>query len=59
MIEPGKTYVVMGLLDTESLAWTIGRTLQGLGARVVYTFQNEVLKKRYFDSGRTLSAADG
>jgi len=49
MIQPGGTYVVMGLLDPESIACAIGRTLQRLGGRVVYTIQNDVLKKRYLD----------
>jgi enoyl-[acyl-carrier protein] reductase I len=50
MLERGKTYVVMGLLDAHSLALAIGRTLQRHGGRVVYTIQNELLKKRYVDT---------
>ena len=30
MIEAGKTYVVMGLLDPESIAFAIGRTIAEL-----------------------------
>jgi meromycolic acid enoyl-[acyl-carrier-protein] reductase len=55
MIEAGKTYVVMGLLDADSIAYAIGRTVERHGARVVYTIQNETLKKRYIDASRTLT----
>ena len=58
MIEAGRTYVVMGLLDTESIAWAIGRTIQRHGGRVIFTIQNELLKKRYIDSRDALSAAE-
>ena len=37
MIEADATYVVMGLLDTDSIAYTIGRTIESHGGRVVYT----------------------
>jgi len=53
MIQPGGTYVVMGLFDRESIAWTVGETIRGMGGRVVYTIQSEVLKRRYLD--RSLS----
>lgn len=52
MVEPGKTYVVMGLLDGQSLAYAIGRTIAALGGRVVFTVQNEVFKRRFLDSDR-------
>jgi enoyl-[acyl-carrier protein] reductase I len=58
MLEKGKTYVVMGLLDRHSIAYAIGRTLQQAGARVVYTMQNDVLKRRFWDSDKTMTAAD-
>jgi len=54
MIESGKTYVVMGLLNADSTACTIGRTLQRMGGTVIYTVQNEILKKRYLDSGKSI-----
>jgi len=55
MIEADKTYVVMGLLDPGSIAYAIGRTIERLGGTVVYTVQNEILKKRYLDSSKGLS----
>ncbi len=58
MIESGKTYVVMGLLDRLSIAYAIGKAIQTAGGRVVYTFQSEVLKKRYWDNDKTMVAAD-
>jgi len=51
MIESGKTYVVMGLLDADSIAYAIGKTLESFGAKVVYTVQNERMKKIFFDRG--------
>lgn len=58
MIESGKTYVVMGLLDRLSIAYAIGSAIRAAGGRVVYTFQNEVLKKRYWDGDKAMAAAD-
>ncbi|MBP7275768.1 MAG: SDR family oxidoreductase [Kiritimatiellae bacterium] len=49
MIEQGKTYVVMGLLDSDSIAYAIGRAIVRLGGRVVYTAQNERMKSIFFD----------
>jgi len=49
MIVAGKTYVVMGLLDTESIAYAAGRMVESLGGRVVYTAQNERMKNVFFD----------
>ncbi|MEI6970847.1 MAG: SDR family oxidoreductase [bacterium] len=57
-IKEGGTYVVMGLLDRLSIAYSIGTAIQSAGGRVVFTFQGEVLKKRYWDSDKTLGAAD-
>ena len=58
MIEQGKTYIVMGLLDRHSIAAAIGRTIAAAGGRVVYTMQDATLKKRYWDSDKSLSAAE-
>lgn len=58
MIEKGKSYVVMGLLNPESIAYSIGRTLQRHGAHVIYTVQNEVLKRRYLDSCHDLAETE-
>jgi enoyl-[acyl-carrier protein] reductase I len=57
MILAGKTYVVMGLLDTDSIAYAIGETIRRQGARVVYTMQSEVLKRRYLDRDEALTTA--
>lgn len=49
MIEQGKTYVVMGLLDADSIAHAIGRAIERFGGRVVYTVQNERMKSIFLD----------
>jgi enoyl-[acyl-carrier protein] reductase I len=58
VIESGGRYVVMGLLDADSLAYAIGRTIVALGGEVIFTVQNEVFKRRFLDSSRDLTAAD-
>jgi enoyl ACP reductase len=58
MIEAGKTYLVMGLLDPDSIAYAIGRTIERFGGKVIYTVQNEVLKRRFLDSRKTLTDAE-
>lgn len=58
MIETGKTYLVMGLLDPQSIAYFIGRTISSLGGKVIYSVQNEVVKKRYLDPSKLLTAAE-
>jgi len=58
MIERDKTYVVMGLLDAESLAYAIGKTISGFGGKVIFTVQNEVFKRRFFDSSKKLSGEE-
>ncbi len=55
MIEANKTYLVMGLLDPDSLAYAIGKTIQAMGGKVIYTVQNEVFKKRFLDRGNALT----
>lgn len=49
MIDQGKTYVVMGLLDSDSIAYAIGQRIEGLGGRVIYTVQNERMKSIFLD----------
>ena len=56
MIEQGRTYLVMGLLNPESIAYAIGRAIQRAGGKVVYTIQNEVFKRRFLDSSKSLDA---
>lgn len=58
MIETGRTYVVMGLLDPNSLAYAIGEAIGTMGGRVVFTMQNTVFKRRFFDGSEKLSDAD-
>lgn len=58
MIEAGKTYLVMGLLDPLSIAFFIGRTIERYGGQVVYSVQNDIVKKRYLDSNKLLSAEE-
>lgn len=58
MIESGKTYVVMGLLDADSIAFAIGKTLQSFGGKVIYTVQSERMKKIFFDRSKKLSDED-
>ena len=53
MIKKGGTYVVMGLLNTDSIAYATGKMIEELGGKVIYTVQNERLKKIFFDRGCT------
>jgi len=55
MIDDGKTYVVMGLLDAESIAFAIGETIRAFGGEVIYTVQNERMKRIFLDRSRSLS----
>lgn len=58
MIESGKTYVVMGLLDADSIAFAIGKTITSFGGKVIYTVQNERMKRIFFDRSKKLTDAD-
>ncbi len=51
MIKKGGTYVVMGLLNTDSIAYATGKMIEDLGGNVVYTVQNERMKRVFFDRG--------
>ncbi len=55
MIETGATYVVMGLLDPDSIAYSVGRDIMKYGGKVIYTAQNERLKSIFFDRSKKLS----
>lgn len=57
MIDPNRTYLVMGLLDSDSLAFHIGETLRAFGGRVRYTLQNDVIKRRFLDRDESLDPA--
>ena len=58
MIQPGKTYLVMGLLDPQSIAYFIGTTIEKAGGKVIYSVQNEIVKRRYLDSSKLISAKE-
>jgi enoyl-[acyl-carrier protein] reductase I len=58
MIERGKTYVVMGLLDQDSIAYAVGSTIEKHGGKVIYTVQSERMKKLFFDRSKALTAAE-
>jgi enoyl ACP reductase len=58
MIEAGKTYLVMGLLDPLSIAYYIGKTIEQLGGKVIYSVQNEVIRKRYLIASKLLTDAE-
>jgi enoyl-[acyl-carrier-protein] reductase (NADH) len=59
MIKKGSTYVVMGLLNTDSIAYATGRLIEKLGGNVIWTAQNERMKKIFFDRGcKDLSAEE-
>ena len=53
MIKKGGTYVVMGLLNTDSIAYATGKMIENFGGNVIYTVQNERLKRIFFDRGCT------
>lgn len=55
MLAAGRTYVVMGLLDPDSLAYAIGQTIVAMGGKVIFTVQNEVFKRRFFDASKMIS----
>lgn len=55
MIEKGATYVVMGLLDSDSIAYAIGETIKQLGGKVIYTVQNERMKRIFFDRSKKMT----
>ncbi len=51
MIERDARYVVMGLLDSDSIAFAIGRAIRRFGGRVIYTVQNERMRNLFLDRG--------
>ena len=51
MIAKDSTYVVMGILNTDSIAYATGRLIEALGGKVIWTAQNERMKKIFFDRG--------
>jgi enoyl-[acyl-carrier-protein] reductase (NADH) len=55
MIEQGKTYVVMGLLDADSIAYAAGSLIRQFGGKVIFTVQNERMKRLFFDRSDALT----
>lgn len=55
MIEAGKTYVVMGLLDPDSIAFHVGKGIEALGGKVVFTMQNERMAKIFLGRSKKIS----
>ncbi|MDF7808855.1 SDR family oxidoreductase [Pontiellaceae bacterium B12219] len=51
MIKAGSTYVVMGILNTDSIAYASGKMIEAMGGKVIWTAQNERMKKIFFDRG--------
>ena len=41
----GKTFLVLGVANRKSVAWSIAKALEGEGARVVYSVRSEARKK--------------
>ena len=55
MIKKDSTYVVMGLLDADSIAYAIGQAVQQWGGKVIYTVQSERMKRIFFDRSDKLT----
>lgn len=55
MIDRDATYVVMGLLDPDSIAFAVGQAIERGGGKVVYTVQNERLKRLFLDRSERLT----
>ena len=51
MVIKDSTYVVMGVLNTDSIAYVTGKMIEKLGGKVIWTAQNERMKKIFFDRG--------
>ena len=58
MIKKDGVYVVMGLLDPDSIAFAVGQDITRLGGKVIYTAQNERMKGIFFDRSKKLGAED-
>lgn len=58
MIDAGATYVVMGLLDADSIAYAIGKMIESFGGKVIFTVQSERMKKLFFDRSKKLTDED-
>ncbi len=56
MISTDKPYVVMGLLDYDSIAYAIGEKIVSLGGRVIYTAQSERMSRIFLERGARAAA---
>lgn len=54
----GKTFVVMGVANKRSIAWGIARALHDAGARLIFTYQGDRLKKSVEELVQTLDRND-
>ncbi len=54
MIKKDVTYVVMGLLDQDSIAYAIGKTIEKWGGKVIFTVQNERMKRIFIDRSKKM-----
>ncbi len=55
LLNKGSRYVVMGLLNTDSIAYAIGSLIERLGGKVIYTVQSERMKRIFFDRSPDLT----
>jgi len=55
MIAKDQTYIVMGLLDPDSIAFAIGQSIEHWGGKVIYTVQSERIKRIFLDRSKKLS----
>lgn len=51
MITKNSKYLIMGILNTESIAYSVGKMIEDMGGNVIWTAQNERMKKIFFDRG--------
>lgn len=58
MLTPGSTYVVMGLLDPDSIAYAVGQKIIQHGGRVIYTMLNPQIREIFLNRSTKLSAAE-
>jgi enoyl-[acyl-carrier protein] reductase I len=56
MLNQDKPYVVMGLLDYDSIAYAIGEKIVALGGRVIYTALNERMSRIFLERSARAAA---
>ena len=56
MLHNDKPYVVMGLLDYESIAYAVGERIAALGGRVIYTALNERVSRLFLERSARAAA---